>query len=192
MAQALPDLSQEQMSEVLDFVQKSKINITEETMLERLSDRYRWPQYYNTGAPTIERIVQDDGLKAQDFFLRDRHIDREKFFDFYNQGYTFVVSAVQYLFNDITNITEYLSNIYQTEINSNIYISKGKKIVSYPYHDHEYSVIIKNIYGKSKWLIDDKEERLENQNIFFVPKGTYHAVKEIEDIKLSITFNLHY
>lgn len=192
MAQALPVLSQEQMSKVLDYVQQAKINITEETMLERLSDRYRWPQYYNTGAPTVERIIEADGLKTQDFFNRDRHIDREKFFDYYNQGFTFVISAVQYLFNDITNITEYLSDIYGTEINSNIYISKGKKIVSYPYHDHEYSVIIKNIYGNSKWLIDDKDRYLENQNIFYVPKGTYHAVKEIEDIKLSITFNLHY
>jgi len=187
----LPDLPQDQMAEVLDHVHKAKINVTEELMLERLSDRYRWPQYYNTGAPTVERIVGDDGLKAQDFFCNDRHIDRNKFLDYYNQGYTFVISGVQYLFNDITNLTIYLSNIWDTEINANIYISKGKKVVSYPYHNHHYSVIIKNIYGKSKWLINDQDRVLENQDIFYVPKEMMHGVKEIEDLKLSITFNLH-
>lgn len=186
------NICDDKLDAILNIVYESPIAITEDMILERLRDRYRWPKFYNTGYPSIERIIQDDGLKDQDFFsLDDNHIISKEVIKYYNDGYTFVLSGVQYLFNDIADITDKLSNRFGIEINSNMYISKGTKVVSYPYHDHDYAVIIKNIEGNSKWIIEGNDYILENQNVFFIDKFKNHCVKEIYDKKISITFNLH-
>ena len=72
--QKLFDISDDKLDAVLKIVYESPINITENMILERLRDRYRWPKSYNSGYPSLERIVKDDGLKEQDFFASDNHI----------------------------------------------------------------------------------------------------------------------
>jgi hypothetical protein len=186
------ELDDTKLNRVVNMVYSSPLMISEDMVLERIRDRYRWPKSYPTGCPTIERIARDDGYKEQDFFSPiDECLLYDKFLNLYSQGHTFVISGVQYLFNDIAAITDRLNREFGIEINSNMYISKGSKIISYPYHEHDYSVIIKNIAGKSKWLIDGDEYILEDQNVFFIDKAKWHCVKEIEDFKLSITFNLN-
>ncbi len=186
------EFDEEKLNNILAFVYNAPLRITEDMVLERVRDRYRWPKLYPTGCPSIERIARNDGWKEQDFFS---HVDDcllyDKFIKLYDQGHTFVLSGVQYLFSDIANITDRLNKEFDIEVNSNMYISKGSKVISYPYHDHDYAVIIKNIQGSSKWLIDDNEYLLENQNVFFIDKHKWHCVKEIFGFKLSITFNLN-
>ena len=186
------ELDDTKLNRVVNMVYSSPLRISEDMVLERIRDRYRWPKSYPTGCPTIERIARDDGYKEQDFFSPiDECLLYDKFLKLYSQGHTFVISGVQYLFNDIAAISDRLNKEFGIEINSNMYISKGSKVISYPYHEHDYAVIIKNIAGKSKWLIDDNEYVLEDQNVFFIDKAKWHCVKEIEDFKLSITFNLN-
>lgn len=186
------ELDDTRLHKIVNMVYNSPLRITESMVLERIRDRYRWPKSYNTGCPTIERIARQDGYKEQDFFSPiDDHIQYDKFINFYKDGHTFVISGVQYLFNDISAITDKLNKEFGIEINSNMYISRGSKVISYPYHEHDYAVIIKNIEGKSKWLIDGEEYILEDQNVFFIDKFKWHCVKEISDFKLSITFNLN-
>jgi hypothetical protein len=186
------ELDNDQLNKVLTMVYNSPLRITEGMVLERIRDRYRWPKSYSTGCPTIERIARADGYKEQDFFSPiDECLLYDKFLNLYKQGHTFVISGVQYLFNDIAAITDKLNKEFGIEINSNMYISKGSKVVSYPYHEHEYAVIIKNIDGRSKWMIDNKEYILEDQNVFFIDKFKWHCVQEIDNFKLSITFNLN-
>jgi hypothetical protein len=186
------ELEDAQLNKVLTMVYNSPLRITEDMVLERIRDRYRWPKSYPTGCPTIERIAREDGYKEQDFFSPiDECLLYDKFLNLYKQGHTFVISGVQYLFNDIATITDKLNKEFGIEINSNMYISKGSKVVSYPYHEHDYAVIIKNIDGRSKWMIDNKEYILENQNVFFIDKFKWHCVQEIDNFKLSITFNLN-
>jgi hypothetical protein len=186
------ELEDDRLNKVLTMVYNSPLRITEDMVLERIRDRYRWPKSYPTGCPTIERIARADGYKEQDFFSPiDECLMYDKFLNLYKQGHTFVISGVQYLFNDIAAITDKLNKEFGIEINSNMYISKGSKVVSYPYHEHDYAVIIKNIDGRSKWMIDNKEYILEDQNVFFIDKFKWHCVKEIDNFKLSITFNLN-
>jgi hypothetical protein len=186
------ELDNDRLNKVLTMVYNSPLRITEDMVLERIRDRYRWPKSYPTGCPTIERIARADGYKEQDFFSPiDECLLYDKFLNLYKQGHTFVISGVQYLFNDIATITDKLNKEFGIEINSNMYISKGSKVVSYPYHEHDYAVIIKNIDGRSKWVIDDKEYILEDQNVFFIDKFKWHCVQEIDNFKLSITFNLN-
>jgi hypothetical protein len=184
------DISDKDLKILLDDIYNAPLNITEEMIIERLIDRYRWPQFYNTGAPTLERIVGADGLKVQDFFWHDGHVQVEKLLDFYDQGYTIIISGTQFLFKDITNITHRLYQQFGKEINSNCYLSKGTQVVSYPKHNHDYSVIVKNIIGKSTWEINKTEYQLENQDVFLIGKFIDHQVKQIDGMKFSITFNL--
>lgn len=186
------ELDDTRLNKVLNMVYNSPLRITESMVLERIKDRYRWPKFYNTGCPTIERIAREDGYKEQDFFSPiDDHLLYDQFLNLYKEGHTFVLSGVQYLFNDISAITNRLNEEFNIEVNSNMYISKGSKVISYPYHEHDYAVIIKNIDGRSKWLIDGEEYTLEQQNVFFIDKFKWHCVKEINNFKLSVTFNLN-
>ena len=72
----------------------------------------------------------------------------------------------------------------------NFYFGNGKKSVSFEKHNHPYSVIVKNIYGKSKWIIDNKERILENQDLLWFNELIDHQVVEINTSKLSLTCNI--
>lgn len=186
------DLDKDELNNLLQFIYDMKINIEESAVIERVRDRYRWPRLYNTGCTSIERIVNSNGDKLQDFFSQhDDFVIYEDFLRLYEEGYTFILSGVQYLFNDIATITEKMSTVFGIEINSNMYISKGGKSVSFPYHKHDYSVIVKNVQGKSLWTMDGEEYILEKQNVFYIDKNKWHCVKQIIEPKISITFNLN-
>lgn len=182
-------ISEADLHKLLGDIYKASLNITEEMMLERLIDRYRWPKSIS-GYPTIERI-SDNGENLQDFFWTDGYIQSDKLIEFYNQGYTIIISGAHFLFKDIANITYLLYQQLGREINANCYFSKGTKKVSFDKHNHDYPVIVKNAFGSSYWEIDDKEYRLEKQDVLFIDQFVYHQVKSIDTIKLSFTFNLY-
>jgi len=176
---------------LLEEIYRHRININEKMILERLNDRHRWPKKYLSGLPSLERIIRDDGFKTQDFFHPiDNYPMHGAVKKIYDQGYTLVISQAQYLFDDVSILSDKLSDFFNYEIQANMYLSKGNKIISYPYHDHDYAVIIKGIFGRSKWRIDNEVKILENQNIFFVDRYIKHCVEEIYETKFSITFNL--
>ena len=56
----------------------------------------------------------------------------------------------------------------------NFYFGNGKKSISFDKHDHDYPVIVKNIYGESKWIIDEKEVVLKNQECIWFDKFVDH------------------
>jgi hypothetical protein len=72
----------------------------------------------------------------------------------------------------------------------NLYLGTGYKTPSFLSHTHEYPVLVKNIFGKSKWIIDNQEIVLEKQNCIFFNKEISHQVIEIMEPKLSLTCNL--
>ena len=184
------DILPEQIEKLANKIYNINLNITEEMLLERFVDRYRWPKYYiDPRYPTLERLTET-GEKVQDFFWDDGFLQTEKLIDYYNQGYTIIISGVQFLFKDITKISDILMKEFGQEINANCYLSKGTKCVSFPSHNHDYAVIIKNVFGKSEWEIDRKCYLLENQNVFFIDKFKSHCVEKIHDRKCSLTFNL--
>jgi mannose-6-phosphate isomerase-like protein (cupin superfamily) len=70
-------------------------------------------------------------------------------------------------------------------------MSKGKKEVSFPSHDHHYDVVVKNIQGKSTWICNNEKTILEEQNILLIEKYKMHQVISIENSKMSLTCNLN-
>ena len=102
-----------------------------------------------------------------------------------------ILSNVGGISKDLWMIQQLLNYRFGCEINCNLYFGNGKKSISFDAHDHDYPVLVKNIYGKSKWIIDKEEKMLENQDVIFFDKNVTHQVIEINTPKLSLTCNLY-
>ena len=177
---------------LIQQLKSQKMSITEDIILERLLDRYRWPKLYsgqNELQPSVEAI-KEDGTKHQDFFHDDNYLNSLDCIKCYEEGYSLILSNTGGLCKDLWLIQQILNQNYQRHINCNLYFGNGKKSVSFSKHNHEYPVIVKNIYGTSKWIIDGKEVILKDQDVIWFDKGIDHQVVEISDAKLSLTCNI--
>lgn len=172
--------------EILNFLQEKKINLNEDSILEKLLDHLRWPKQYYWGQPSIEAILED-GSKHQNFFNEFGYLNSLDCIKCYEEGYALILSNAGELSRELWMIQQELNKIFNKPINCNLYFGNGKKSVSFDKHNHDYPVIVKNIYGKSKWIIDKQEVLLEKQNVVFFNKFIDHQVVEIVDKKLSLT-----
>ena len=59
---------------ILNKLNKVKVKLTEQEVLNRLLDRMRWPKNYLSGQPSVEAI-KEDGTKHQDFFDEDLYLN---------------------------------------------------------------------------------------------------------------------
>jgi hypothetical protein len=176
-------------TEILEKVAKVHVNLNFDSIIERLHDKYRWPIQYSDGLNSVE-MINSNQEKETNFYDEEGYIISQKVIDLYNEGYTFILSKCQYLFNDVKIISDILSEFYGFQIQSNIYFSKGIKSISFPTHSHSYDVLVKNVCGKSLWKIENKEEILESMDVFFLERKTKHEVIKIYEPKISITYNL--
>lgn len=172
----------------LNILKNKNISITEETILERLLDRYRWPQYYPWGQPSVEAILED-GTKHQNFFNKDGYLDSEKCIKTYEEGYTLILSNIAGFCKDTWIFESLLKDYFKKNINCNFYFGNGKKSVSFPKHKHDYVVIVKSIYGDSDWIIDKNKINVRDQECIWFDKYIDHEVVAINNLKLSMTCN---
>lgn len=178
------------IEEVINSVRDIEINFTLKDLFERIEDRLRWPINYPWGQPSIEAI-NEDGSKHQDFFsINDGYVDSTKCINLYQEGCSFIFSNVGFIHKDIAEVKKILDTNFNINCNMNLYLGTGNKSISFPSHTHEYPVLVKNIFGKSKWIIDNQEIILEKQNCIFFGKEISHEVVEILEPKLSLTCNL--
>jgi len=178
------------MDKTLFNLLKTKvINISEDDILERLLDRMRWPVLYPWNQPSVEAI-NEDGSKHNDFFWKDGYLDSEKCIKCYEEGYTLILSAIQGFSKDTWILHQGLKNFYNLPINCNFYFGNGKKSVSFKKHSHHYPVIVKNIYGQSKWILEEKEVIVKDNDFIWFDKFIDHQVIEINQPKLSMTCNI--
>jgi hypothetical protein len=177
------------INELTTLINGKEVNLKEQDIIEKLIDRHRWPFRYHTGHPTLERI-DNTGEKWQDFYSADGWPDVDKVLDYYNTGFTFILSGVQNLNSQVLEITKELEKFFKTNVNANMYIGKGTSSISFPRHQHDYHVLVKNVFGSSGWIIDKTYIKLQEQNSLFIPAYTDHQVIEIFDVKATITFNI--
>ena len=88
-------------------IQEQKISISEDDILERLLDRFRWPKNYFDGQPTIEAI-KEDGTKHQNFFHEDNYLNSSECIQCYEQGYTLILSNIGSLYKGLWLIQQQL------------------------------------------------------------------------------------
>ena len=172
-----------------DIIKECRIKLKEQDIMERLEDRNRWPRRYPWGQPSVEAI-NTNGLTHQYFFERDNYLNYPECIKCYEEGQTLILSDVGHFNKEISSIQKQLNEFFKKKINCNFYFGKGSKGVSFKAHSHNYAVIIKNIYGESNWIIDDKEYILDKQDALFIDKNKRHEVVSIKKPKLSMTINL--
>lgn len=180
------------MQKLENLINKAKdlpISLNSSKLLECLHDRYRWYFKYPCGQPTIEVILKN-GTKTRQLFLKDGFLDVDTAVDYYNKGYTLLLSRIQTLHPDIRRLREVVNCFVGKEVNMNIYFGKGLESVSFPEHTHEYAVLVKNVEGESEWVIGGKKIQLCGQEVLYFDKHILHAVTSISKPKLSITCNL--
>ena len=177
-------MNQKLLNKISNF-KFSELNI--DYILNTLKDRYRWPyRYFNYYTPSVEII--DKFYKPLDIYDEDGYVNSEKIISLYERGYTLILSKCQFLSKEIRQFYK----LFETneEIQINLYMSKGLKYISFPPHSHTYDVLVKNVCGKSEWILGEKNIILKGNGIINIPKNVIHGVTKIYLPKLSITCNL--
>jgi hypothetical protein len=183
--------------ELFQKIHTMNVSITEEKILERLRDTYRWPKQYlknvsknwNYDSDISVKYILKDGCESSDIYDENDYLDYSKTLSLYEQGYTLVIGRVQYLNDEIRRITDVLTEALG-EVTANIYFGKGTSSVSFPDHVHPYPVIVKSVYGHSDWVLDNETHTLKDQDALYFTEHVVHRVDKIFSPKLSITFNL--
>lgn len=174
---------------LINTAKNINVGISTNWLLERLQDRYRWPVSYFYGQPTVE-VILEDGSKTHSLFLKDGYVDSNLVLDFYEKGYTVLLSRMQRIHPDIIKLAKLTDNYSSFECNMNIYFGKGLKSISFPRHTHDYAVLVKSVEGESEWEIGKETKILKNQDVIYFDSHTPHWVKKIVYPKLTITCNL--
>lgn len=171
---------------IAEYIKRIKVNVDESDILHRLKDRWRWPEKLPWGVPSID-VINEDHSKTPAIYEEDGYINTSKCINLYNEGKTLILTASQWLFKDISVISEILDKAHGYHCNINLYFGKA---ASFEMHTHDYAVLVKNIYGSSDWVINNQDVILNNQDVIFFDKHTPHQVIKVSEPKLSMTCNL--
>jgi len=181
-------------NKIKNILESTTIKITEDQVLNFLKNKKRWPIRYPWNQNTVE-IINNTAGNSNNFFETyyngaASYLDYEKWHRYYALGYTTIISHVLDLTEDLRNLEKKLGEVTGMRINANFYFSKPGQQPSFMEHHHPYDVFVKQIYGSSPWLVNNKKILLKAQNTLVVPKYAPHHVYAKECKKLSLTFNL--
>jgi len=177
---------------LVNIVSKINIDLNEKDVLTFLKNEKRWPPHYPNSQPSVE-IINELGTKSMDFFETTRDgtfLNYDKWYELYENGYTTIISNVLDLNDELRNLRSLIKKEIGINVCGNFYFSRPGKKASFDKHSHPYNVIVKQIYGKSKWLIGENKFVLEPNQTCLIPKNTGHAVIEKTENKLSLTLNI--
>ena len=169
--------------------------MTEEELLNHLKNSKRWPLMYPWGQPSVEIINNVGTMSIVNFFTahtytNQSYLNFDKWYHYYNLGYTTIVSNIFDLNDELRSLNKKLSDMTGLVLNGNFYFSKPNQIASFDSHNHNYDVIVKQIYGKGHRKVDKIHKELQPGKTLCVPAGIYHQVYKVDTKKLSLTVNL--
>ena len=172
-------------------IKKFNIKITEKDILNFLQIEKRWPINYLSSQPSVE-IINNLGLNSnRDMFNQEGYLDYIKWKNFYDLGYTTIISNVLDLNEDLRHLNnKIIQKQLGSKVNGNFYFSKPGQLPSLLEHKHNYSVIVKQIYGEGYWKINKKEVILKPQETVLIPAGCLHQVFKVLENRLSLTINI--
>jgi len=172
-------------------IKNFKIDLKEDDILNLLKIEKRWPVKYPWGQDTIS-VINNLGTTSSDFlFDRNSYLNFDKWFELYNLGYTTIISHVLDLTKDLRELNNMLLQELGIKVHANFYFSKPGQKPSFDEHSHPYYVIVKQIYGETLWLINQKQINLKSQETLLIPINTKHSVIDKTEKKLSLTINLN-
>jgi mannose-6-phosphate isomerase-like protein (cupin superfamily) len=198
--------------EILDMyniVNDAEINITEEDILNFLQIEYRWPYvyYHDMESPRpnnpdvfgfdcpVQCLTHKGRVNYSEFYNKDGKFIYDEWKKLYDLGFTFMLCDVMDLTPELRDLRKKLRDYTGRTISGNFYLTNGesknhRSNVSWPPHDHHYSVAVKVIYGSTKWIIGSDEKDFSAGETILIPSETTHTVVECTEKRLSLTVNL--
>ena len=181
----------EELLKLKQIIDSIPINLIEKDIINFLKIKKRWPYKYTWGQPSVE-IIPNQTTNNQNilFYDIDGYLNFERWEYFYNLWFTTIISNVLDLNDDLRFLQKKITEETGLDVNGNFYFSKPGKKASFDAHKHEYNVLVKQIYGQSKWKINEETFIMEPQNSCIIPKNSIHQVIDKNENKLSLTINL--
>ena len=174
------------------FLEDFKIDIKDESeVFEWFKIKRRFPHEFHTQRPCVEVINSYDGdSQHRGLFDPEGFLDIERLKEYYNNNHTIILSNVLDLHEDLRRLEKHLQKTFGFfPGHGNLYFSKDTG--SFPSHDHQYDVMVKQIYGTCFWKIGgDNDVVLAPGDVLYIPKGTTHYVNKVNGPRLSLTINM--
>ena len=167
------------------IIKEHEITLDEDGILDLLQIKYRWPE------PALE-VINQCQKKSDGFFDSRGYVYYERWKRLYDLGFTSLLSNIMDLTAELRSLDNKLYEYKGSETNANMYLSAGTKKhrASFDPHNHDYHVIVKQIYGTCTWIINGKSQEANPSDVLIIPAGTMHSVAENKEPRLSLTMNL--
>ena len=178
------------LKELENIVKSIDINLSEDDVFDILQIRKRWPLEYFWGQKSVEIIDNYGKPRVSNFFKQDGFLNYEEWKTYYDLGFTSIISNVLDLTKELRLLQKKLIERTGMVINANFYFSKPGQLPSFNKHMHNYAVIVKQIYGESEWIVEDKQFILNEKDTCIIPKNGLHQVISKKNKKLSLTINI--
>jgi hypothetical protein len=189
---------------IYKIVSEFQLNFKEEDIFNFLKIRNRWPyQYYhdidfsNLTSKNFEYFCPVQCIGYNNNPIYDEFYDKRGRFIFdiwkkyHDLGFTTMISDVLDLNESLRFLQQKIFEVTGTSVIGNFYLTGtvNDTIPSWKHHKHSYDVVVKSIYGKSLWKIDDSMVELEDNTIGIL-SNTYHSVISCPTKRLSLTINI--
>jgi hypothetical protein len=187
------NLHQPSFQKFHEFLVTHQVNLKEWDIFDILKISKRFPYQFHHGHESI-CLLDNLGTKLRkELFDIYGFLDFDKFKNFYDKGFSFIISDVLDINDELKKIEQVALETFGVRICGNFYFSKGlnNQNVSFPEHTDDYCLFIKNIYGESVWNIDKKETIIKDQNVQFINRMTPHCVTSIKEPRLSLSLAIY-
>lgn len=191
------------------LIEDCQINLSEDDILDLLQIENRWPYKYfqDTEDPRseslssmygydtpIQVITIPNSVERTKFYTRDGKFIFDEWKKYYDLGFTTMISNVLDLTPELRKLRDKLFELSGINFNGNFYLTNDN-ITNIPKsswlpHKHHYNVIVKMIYGNTKWKISNDVFEYSEGDVILIPPETYHSVVECPNKRLSLTINL--
>jgi mannose-6-phosphate isomerase-like protein (cupin superfamily) len=163
-----------------------RIPLQEDDVLDLLQIRKRWPLKYPWGQYGVE-ILNSNGILVFPFYSYDGYFVYEEWKKYYDNCFMTVLNSVLDLTKELRELDLICKRLIGDTVNANFVFAKpGGQKISYTMHEHDFDVVVKQIYGTGHWLVGGEEVTLKANDTLLVPRFTRHEVVKTTDKKLSI------
>ena len=180
------------LNNLSNLVKEYPINLTEQDIFNFLKIERRWPHRDIFNEPTVQIISNTFEVVDKDFYKGTGYLDFEKWKNYYDNGFTTILTNVLDLTEELRNLQNKLKYIIGNNVPSNFIFSKGNSdnVPHTMEHNQDYDIIIKQIYGTGYWSIDKKENIIQNGESLIINKRIYRKNFKINNLNLSLMLNL--
>ena len=147
-----------------------RIPLQEDDVLDLLQIRKRWPLKYPWGQYGVE-ILNSNGILVFPFYSYDGYFVYEEWKKYYDNGFMTVLNSVLDLTKELRELDLICKRLIGDTVNANFVFAKpGGQKISYTMHEHDFDVVVKQIYGTGHWLVGGEEVTLKANDTLLVPR----------------------